>query len=1232
MSGKQFVHLHNHSDHSLLDGYGSVQRMVESATRFNNPALGLSDHGTPGGLVRLFKHCSEAGINAIPGIEFYRADDRWSKSKTSRGKQNFHLPVWAVSNKGYKNLIKLSSEAAHSMYGKFPRIDDDLLDGNTEGLVASTGCLGSEVLQELLHDNYRGAREAAAKHKDLFEYYFLELQEHGIEEQQRILPDMIRLSKELDIPLLATNDIHYPDKSDAHTHDALLCCQTGTKIADENRFRFTSPDQHYFKSPEEMYELFPESEFPGACSNTLLIAEMAEDISVDLDSDNYLLPQFEVPEGFRNSDEYLRHTTEVGLKSRLGSQAEKEEYQERKDYELGVISGMGFSDYILMVGDYIGHAKNSGILVGPGRGSSAGSLVAYANSITDLDPISHGLLFERFLNPDRISMPDIDTDFDPDGRSRLIEYLMSKYGDDRVAHIATWSSYKGRSAVRTASRVLGRTGPQQNFLALGYPELPQTTSPPPLKEILNEDTDDDSIRELQNTLFAPLLNRVDYQQDPDGTGDVRPQAKSYHGLSKEEVRETYALAAKIEGNISARGTHACGFLITPTPLTDNFPLVRLPRKKDDSPLDFMVDLDAPDVESLGGIKFDILGLINLKVVDRALSLVRERHGINVDLDSLALDDPKTYELLTRGDTSGVFQLESDGMKELLARLRPREFSDIAAVLALYRPGPMGSNFHTAFADRRNGREALEAPHPEMLELLKETSGLPVYQESIMLLSRHFAGFSPGEADTFRKAIGKKKLDVLEQNRDKFIDGCVDRGYGEKLGLELWDIIEPFAGYAFCKAHATAYALIAYWTAYLKANYPAEFIAACIDSFPKDRIPMQADSARSSNIDVFAPDVNRSVGDSITNDSGIYLGFSVIAKNASTDKEIVSERERGGEYTSLGDFISRTRLPKDKVTSLIEAGAFDSLHPSRMLMSESVPAMITEFRKKASVPDELSLFFDEETDSNMIDFSQAWRLEGEEWTPSEKLKREAKSVGFVVGSHPFDVLVAPSFNSMKAQGLIPHEAQPVASAWSLGGGRNAALVGIAVGLENKKSRAGREYASFTLESGNGERDKIECVYFAGQLEHSEVEMQPVVLTGRVTAEAQDNGSIQMKMQVNGVSSIGGEIDDFIEARSDSQKKKPTDENMKPDNIVQQNQEIVFHLEGDEAKSMGVWRDLRKAVVAYGPGRKRVFMKIGDTEAPIVQKTEGWTEWDVTNAHAKMMARAHGVRMSVRPRSD
>lgn len=1209
---KQIVQLHNHGANSLLDGIGGVPDMVGIAVEHGDPGVGLSDHGTLGGIVSLFRAAQAAGITPVPGIELYRVQDRWAKRKTARGKQNFHLPIWAVNNTGYHNMIKISSEAAHSMYGKFPRTDDELIAPLSEGLIATTGCLGSEVLQELMHDNYRGALVAAGKHQDMFgkENYFVEVQDHGIEEQSRIMPELLRLARELDAPLLATNDVHYLRHEDHEVHDAVLCCQTGTKLHDPNRFKFTSPDQHYYKSADEMYELFPEDMFPGACSNTVLIAERASDISVELDSDNYHLPKFPIPEGFESASELLRHNTFEGLRERYGADATLPLYVDRANYELDIIDNMGFPDYILCVADYIGYGKKVGVLVGPGRGSAAGSLVAYANKITGLDPMAHGLLFERFLNPDRISMPDIDTDFDPEGRAVILQYLIDRWGSDRVAHISTWGYYGGKSAIRKSASVLGYNNAQVGFLAQGYPELPQTVKPPKLKAILDQETQDDTIIDLQETLFTPLLNRYDYLNDPDATGDKRPKDKQYLGLGKMDVRKVYDLSAQMEGIIASRGTHACGFLITPTAITDHFPLSSKPKKKgkndNPSPLDFVVDMDAPDVESTGGVKFDLLGLINLTIIRYATNLIKAELGVDIDVETLALDDRKTYQMLSKGDTKGVFQLESEGMQELLVKLKPRDFSDITAVLALYRPGPMGSNFHTSFADRRNGLEKLDAPHPEMLDLLSETAGLPVFQESIMMIARHFAGFTPGQADSFRKAIGKKKIEVLEANRSTFIDGCVNQGYTEGLGVQLWNIIEPFAGYAFCKAHAAAYALISYWTAYLKANYPTQFVAACLDTMGKDRIAMQAESARKNGIEVHSADINRSSGRSVTSDGQIYLGFGIVAQNGSSADEIVGARGNR-PFDSLADFVTRTTLNKGKIISLVEAGVFDSLHDSRMAMVESVPDMIGELRKKKAAPVEMDLFADVE-DINLVG---DWSLSGEDYSPSERLKREASAVGFIVGMHPYESLVSPYMSKLRNSGAIPRNANPVESIAVVADGKNVQLVGILTGLKNEKARSGRDYSRFTLESGNGEHDQVLCLNFAGHVDN-DWEMQPVVVTGRVLSDHDDEGATIRKIQVNNIAPIGADVDALV-STTKAQEKVMAEADFKPDTELQQMRDVIFHISTlEQAKT------IVSLIRKRDDGSKRLFINFKGKESAIPNSIRE-NGWELSTAEAKVIAR-------------
>lgn len=1139
---KQFVHLHNHTDKSILDGQCPMEGMVSTASRHKAPGVGTSEHGNMASIYELLKYTAEYDLKPIPGVEFYRARDRFSNEKTPAGKMNWHLPVWALNDTGFSNLVKVTSASADSVFKKkYPRVDDELLSGHTDGLIATSGCLGSEVLQLLLLGDEDRALEAAATHQDMFgkENYFVEVQRHQIKAQESIMQPLLRLARKLDAPLLATNDVHYVNHDDHHTHDALLCCQIGKKLADDTRWRFESPDQHYFKSPEEMWALFPEEDFPGACANTLWIAERVESLSIKANGNDYLLPTFPIPEGFESAADYLRHLTNEGLHKRYGAVVPSGHHQ-RAEYELDVIISMGFPEYLLMVADYVMWAKNNGVIVGPGRGSAAGSLVAFALGITGIDPMRNGLLFERFLNPDRISMPDIDVDFDPIGRYKVLNYLIDKYGKDRVAHIATWGKFGGKSAIKGAASIQSIPSAAKEFLARGYPVLPQTAKKPKIKDIIewiespygNVDGIDPAVQEVIMSHMAPFRNRWDYEPDPDETGSAgkTPIAKQYYGMDQNMVQDIYRMAAAFDGITSQRGTHACGFLITPEPLWEHLPVHFA--LGDDTPVNYVVDADATEVEAFGGIKFDLLGLINLQTISRAQELVLAATGEPLDITEVPLDDPNVYEMLSRGDTSGVFQLESDGMRELLRNLKPREFSDISAVLALYRPGPMASDFHIKFANRKNGQETIDAPHEDMIELLAETEALPIYQESIMLIARHFAGFTPGQADTFRKAIGKKKADILAKYKMEFIEGCESQGFGSDLGVELWNIIEPFAGYAFCKAHAASYALISYWTAYLKANHPAEFVAACIDTVNRQRIAQQAESARRYGIKVHYPDINISERQCVTKDGEVFLGLSTIVQNSKKatfelEDSITEERRKNGRYNSLPDFVQRTKANKSKVQLLVSAGAFDSLHSSRKAMYDSASAIIKDERN-TEVFGELDLFADEESSEY-----QVWNLDGADWTDAMRLKMEEKALGFFVGVHPYEALVKPHLHKLKSSGLVPYSAtqvQPARAQLEHSGKSEkwVTIIGIISGIEHKTTRNSSEMSKFTIETGNDEADRTKAIYFKGALD-KDMNVTPVVVKGKLQSEIKEDDTHEYTLIVNELVPLGEEVDQLSAAQ-------------------------------------------------------------------------------------------------------
>jgi len=939
---RSFVHLHTHTEFSMLDGAARVSEVVAKAVADGQPAVGITDHGNMYGILDFYKECRAQGITPVLGSELYMAGESRHERPVRRGRVDdgggdgddgklyYHLTALAETTVGYRNLLKLSSAAYLEGYYYKPRVDWELLETFHEGIIATTGCLGGVVLQALLKGDLPLAVQRAGRLQDIFgrESLFVELQDHDLPEQRRTNPMLLDVARRIQAPLLATNDSHYTHQRDALAHDALLCVQTGSQMDDPNRFKF-SGDQFYLKSAVEMRSLF--AELPEACDNTLWIAERA---NVEIEFGRPQLPQFDLPSGFESQGAYLRHLTYAGAAERYGP-VQPAAVVERLDYELGVIERMGFSAYFLVVWDLIRYAKSKGIRVGPGRGSAAGCCVAYCLRIVELDPIRYDLLFERFLNPGRKQMPDIDMDFDSRYRGEMIKYAAERYGWDHVAQIVTFSTIKARAAVRDAARVLGYPYALGDRVAKAMPPL-----------VMGRDT----------PLYACLELHPKYE---DGYKTATELREMYQ--ADPDVARVVDVARGLEGLRRQDGIHAAAVVITNEPLTEYLPIQRKPgpgEKPEEAPI--VTQYEMHGVEELGLLKMDFLGLRNLDVLEMTLELIEQVRGVRPDIDDgIPLDDEATLELLRKGDSIGVFQLEGTNMRALMRALAPTSFDDVAALVALYRPGPMAANMHFDYADRKNGRKPIEYPHPDMAEILGDTQGLMIYQESMMRVAQKFAGYSLEEADNLRKAAGKKVREIMAKERQKFVAGCERTGYGAKLGEQLFDIIEPFADYAFNKSHSFGYGFVAYQTAYLKAHYPAEYLAALLTSVKddKDKTAVYLAECRAMGLQVQVPDINVSVSDFSARLAGngegagpvggaggsarlppgcpgiIPFGLSAIRNvGEGLVGHIVVERTANGPFADFYDFCQRVDpqvLNKRTVESLIKAGAFDSLdHPRK----------------------------------------------------------------------------------------------------------------------------------------------------------------------------------------------------------------------------------------------------------------------------------------------------------------
>ena len=1064
MSERSFTHLHTHTEFSMLDGAARVGDLVAAAVADGQPALGITDHGNMYGVLDFYKACRAEGIVPIIGTESYMAGESRYERPVRRGRVDdtggdaeggqklyYHLTLLAENVEGYRNLMKLSSAAYLEGYYYKPRVDWELLERYHHGLIATTGCLGGVVLQALLAGNEVEAEKRAARLQDIFgrDNLFVEIQDHGIADQHRTNPQLISIAKRIGAPLLATNDSHYTHREDAVSHDALLCVQTGALLSDANRFKFEGTE-HYLKTATEMRHLF--RDVPEACDNTLLIAERA-DVQIELGKPS--LPEFPVPDRFggatyeERAQAYLRHLAYEGAKERYGDPVPTEVVQ-RLDFELGVIGDMGFPAYFLVVWDLIRFARHSGIRVGPGRGSAAGCCVAYCLRIVDLDPIRYDLLFERFLNPGRTQMPDIDMDFDERYRADVMRYAAEKYGSDRVAQIITFSTIKARAAVRDAARVLGKPYAVGDRIAKAMPPL-----------IMGRDTP-----------LRACLTKTEGQEDGYASaGELR----SMHETDP-EAKEVIDVAMGLEGLRRQDGIHAAAVVISRDPLTEYLPIQRKPDAggdPEDAPI--VTQYEMHGVEELGLLKMDFLGLRNLSVIERALDLIEAASGERPDIDNVDLADQPTLEMLRRAESVGVFQLEGAAMRQTLRALAPTSFDDVAALVALYRPGPMAANMHRDYPELKNGRKPLTYLHADIEPILKDTYGLMLYQESVMRVAQKFAGYSLEEADNLRKACGKKIRAMIAAEREKFVAGCVDQGYGAELGTQLFDIIEPFADYAFNKSHSYGYGLVAYQTAWLKAHHPVEYMSALLTSVKdnKDKTAVYLGECRTMGIDVQVPDVNRSVAEfapAASEGAGarraIVFGLAAVRNvGESLVERIVAERDANGPFVDIFDFCARVDpvvLNKRTMESLVKAGAFDSLgHPRQglCLVLESIVDRTLEHRREQDLGITTLFAALEEEQADPAWGGVKVAIPDAEFDKSPRLAFEKEMLGLYVSDHPlmgFEAALARHADSTLSE---MREDDP-----SSGGDRSPVRTvgGVVTDLRRSYTKKGDLMARFVLE--------------------------------------------------------------------------------------------------------------------------------------------------------------------------
>lgn len=1053
-----FVHLHVHSQYSLLDGAIRLQDLLDTARSFSMPAVTVTDHGNMFGALEFYEKAKKAGMKPIIGCEVYLAPrsrlDRQSRNENGGAvdeDRNYHLLLLARDVTGYQNLMKLVSSAYLEGFYYKPRIDKEILRKWSEGLIALSACLKGEVATHILRRQEEAARKAALEYAEIFgpDNFYLELQANGIPEQAIVNEGLIRLGRELGLPLVATNDCHYLRRSDARAHEILLGIQTGKTILDEKRMKFHT-DQLYFKSPEEMVQEF--AHVPDAIENTVAIAERC---NLEIDLGSYHFPVFPLDEGESIEDRFEKTVWE-GFEKRLrlirrkrpdfNGESERE-YQERLRYELDVIRQMGFPAYFLIVADFINYAKNRGIPVGPGRGSAAGSLVAYVMSITDLDPIEHGLIFERFLNLERISMPDIDVDFCIYGREEVFKYVAEKYGKDRVAQIATFGTMQARAVIRDVGRALAMPYNEVDRIAKLIPSSPGMT--------------------LQKAFqLEPRLGELQ-REDP-------------------QLRELFEIAFALEGLTRHASTHAAGVVMADKPIVEYMPLYK---GQDD---EVVTQYSMKYVEKAGLIKFDFLGLRNLTVINNAVQLVRENHQVDLNIEELPLDDPATYELLSRADTTGVFQLESSGMRDILLRLRPENFADIVALVALYRPGPLESGMVENYIQGKHGQIEVVYDLEELRPILEPTYGVILYQEQVMKIASVLANYSLGEADILRRAMGKKIPEVMAAQRDRFITGAKENRFDLAKANHIFDLMEKFAGYGFNKSHSAAYALIAYQTAYLKAHYPTEFMAALLNSFlsSTDQVVKLINECNEKKIEILPPDVNASSKDFTVVDGKIRFGLGAVKNVGETAIEVILDsRREQGDFSSLFDFCQRvetTRVNRRVLEQLIKCGAFDSLHANRAGVMAALDAAL----EKAQIMQR-----DRQSGQmNMFDLLRSRQKTPPQavpdvpaWDSRITLQFEKEALGFYISGHPLD------FYAERLASLCSADTQRVREKLE---GTEAVLCGMLSVIKELTTKKGDRMAFLALEDKEG---IVEVVAFSEAFSQARDLLQgdePLVVIGKI----------------------------------------------------------------------------------------------------------------------------------------
>jgi len=1052
MKHANFVHLHVHTQYSLLDGAIRLEDLFKKAKAYAMPAIAITDHGNMFGAIDFYQTAYKTGIKPIIGCELYVAPgSRFSRESNSKTENARHIVVLARNIHGYRNLIRLTSMGYLEGFYYRPRVDKELLKQFGDGLIGLSACLHGEISEHLLRGDKESAAKAALEYRDIFGdgNFYLEIMENGIPEQRDVNRGLIELGEKLSIPIVATNDCHYLNPEDAEAHDILLCIQTGRTIEDADRMKFAT-NEFYLKPPEEMIKSF--SYCPESIDNTIKIAEKC---NLTLTFDNIFLPHFEI-EQEKTLDEYLRDLAKIGLENILTSVGgeERDKYLKRLHQELDIIQSMGFSGYFLIVSDFINYAKKKNIPVGPGRGSVAGSLVAYALGITSIDPIRYGLFFERFLNPDRKSMPDIDTDFCIEGRDEIIRYVTNKYGSDHVAQIVTFGTMQAKQVIRDVGRALN----------MPYGEV-------------------DRIAKLvPNVLNIKLEEAI----------KMEPRLQSEE-RNNEKVRKLLSLSRSLEGLNRHSSTHAAGVVISDKPLVERVPLYK--NQKEEVMTQFSMD----DIQSVGLTKFDFLGLRTLTVIRDALDFIKKGRGIDLDINKIPLDDSRTYQLLMRGETDGVFQLESSGMKDIVVSMKPDCIEDIIALLSLYRPGPLKSGMVPEFISRKHGKTRIKYEVPALEAILKETYGVILYQEQVMQIASVLANYSMGEADTLRKVMSKKNPADMEKEKPKFLAGARKNKIPEEKARKIFEQMATFAGYGFNKSHSAAYAMISYHTAYLKTHYPVEFMTALLTSEKnnRDKIIKYISSCKEMGIDVLPPDINESITDFSVLGTKIRFGLAAVKNvGAGAVDSIIESREKGGAFTSLSDLCRRVdlrKINKRVIESLIKCGAFDSFGKKRRQLMEGFEKIVeaTQRRKKNGPSSQSSLFTHDDAkreggeslrdDEHLPDVP--------EWDAAERLAHEKETLGFYITGHPLLRFAAQLQNLTDADSEnIIHKRD----------GETVHVAGTVGNVKTVLTKKKDTMAYVTLEDMKG---SIELIVFSDMFKKYSTVLQsgePVMVTGTVDA--------------------------------------------------------------------------------------------------------------------------------------